>query len=142
MCALRTYRRTSEPPLTLWIASLHHLEPCQSAFRQSQKIAQIAKPKKIADEKAQGGLIDSCWKGGHQSKILIKMTGFPNNWSYHNLPCQMCGSLWLGHLLAFSSAEPSGWRWRDNLPMLQGRPLPSANGVAIPVNGLITYNYV
>ena len=32
---------------TLWIASLHHLEPCQSAFRQSQKIAQIAKPKRI-----------------------------------------------------------------------------------------------
>ena len=24
--------------------------------------------KKIADEKAQGGLIDSCWKGGHQSQ--------------------------------------------------------------------------
>ena len=23
------------------------------------------------------------------------------------------GPVWLGHLLAFISAEPSGWRWRE-----------------------------
>lgn len=60
----------------------------KSAFRQSQKIAQIAKPKRIAA--IDPFLLDV---GRRQSKNLIKMTGFPKKWTYHNLPMLQGGSL-------------------------------------------------
>lgn len=109
LCVLRTYR-SKKPNHHLPYGS-HHLTIWSHANQHFPSHFQNRQAKKNRWRKAQGGLIDSCWMlDGVKARLWSKWLG--------------SGSLRNGATITYQCYKVV--------------PFPVLNGVAIPVNGLIT----